>query len=184
MPQRIAERIGPEMSTSTSIQQVADLISAVDENRLVLRPVFQRRLVWTNTAKENLIDTVLQGYPFPEIFTATGTLDLETTRRTIWLVDGQQRITTLRDYVKGSDDLRYKEISRFKDLPNETRTKFLEYAVAVRDLGAVTPERLKEIFRRINSTDFALKGMEVLNALSSLRITASSRQPCADGCMT
>jgi len=56
--------------------------------------------------------------------------------------------------------------------------------VAVRDLGAVDKNTIREIFRRINSTDYALKSMEVLNAMYSGKYKqyceALSRQPFFD----
>ena len=152
---------------SATNKKLSDLIADVDEGRLTVRPFFQRRLVWTNTDKESLIDTVLQNYPFPEIFVATGALDLKTSKRVVWLIDGQQRITTLRSYIHGSTDLLYKRVPRFAQLAPDQQTHFYDYDVAVRDLGTVTEETIREIFRRINSTDYALKSMEILNAMFS-----------------
>jgi hypothetical protein len=152
---------------SASNEKLSDIIADVDEGRLTVRPFFQRRLVWTNADKESLIDTVLQDYPFPEIFMATGTLDLKSSKRVKWLVDGQQRITTLQAYVHGTTDLLYKKIPRFEQLTPEAQTNFYDYDVAVRDLGTISEDVIREIFRRINSTDYALKSMEILNAMFS-----------------
>ncbi|MEO8493931.1 MAG: DUF262 domain-containing protein [Planctomycetota bacterium] len=152
---------------SASDRVLGDLIDEVNEGRLVVRPPFQRRLVWTNKDKEFFIDTVLKGFPFPEIFICTGESDsLRSTRKT-WLVDGQQRITTLRDYVKGSPNILCKTVPKYADLNESEREQFLETTVAVRDLKKVTGERLKEIFTRINSTNYMLKAMEVRHALFS-----------------
>lgn len=52
--------------------RIAKLINDVEEGRLEVSPFFQRRQVWTNTDKEFFIDTILNNYPFPEIFVATG----------------------------------------------------------------------------------------------------------------
>ena len=60
---------------STSERDVAGLIADVERGLLELRPPFQRRLVWTNTDREYLIDTVINGFPFPEIFVATKKVD-------------------------------------------------------------------------------------------------------------
>lgn len=150
---------------SASNEKLSDIIADVDEGRLTVRPFFQRRLVWTNADKESLIDTVLRNYPFPEIFMATGTLDLKSSKRVKWLVDGQQRITTLQAYVHGTTDLLYKKIPRFEQLTSQEQTSFYDYDIAVRDLGSISEDVIREIFRRINSTDYALKSMEVLNAM-------------------
>ena len=132
-----------------------------------MRPQFQRRLVWTNVVKDKFLETVLKGLPFPEIFIATGQLDTQSRRRVNWLVDGQQRISTLQEYVKGSKDLVLKLVRPYAKLSTEEKTQFLDYVVVVRDLGTVTPDQIKDIFSRINSTDYALKRMEKLNALFS-----------------
>jgi uncharacterized protein with ParB-like and HNH nuclease domain len=151
--------------TAGDNRRVGDLLRDVDEKRLMLRPHFQRRFVWTNVVKDKFIETVRLSLPFPEIFVAAGELDTQTMRRVNWLVDGQQRISTLRQYVQGSKDLVLKLNKPYGDLTEEERTRFLDYLVAVRDLGTVTEEQVKEIFSRINSTDYALKRMERLNAL-------------------
>lgn len=146
---------------SVSIRRVSELVEDVDTGKLILAPPYQRRLVWTNAAKEYFLDTVIKGLPFPEIF-IRGKTDVKTRRRTIELVDGQQRISTLRQYMQGSPDLELERIPPFEQLENQS--SFLDYEVAVRDLGPVNEDEIREIFARINSTDFALKAMERRNA--------------------
>lgn len=162
--------------TQPSMRRVGELINDIDEKRLKLKPPFQRRLVWTNLVKDNFLETVTLGMPFPEIFVAAGEIDPKTRKRVNWLVDGQQRITTLQEYVTGSEDLHLTKVKPYAALSPKKQTTFLDYPVAVRDLGVVTPEQITEIFRRINSTDFALKHMERLNAL----YTGAYRQFCED----
>jgi uncharacterized protein with ParB-like and HNH nuclease domain len=59
------------------------------------RPEFQRRLVWNNKDRVAFIETVVLGYPFPEIYVAAGDVNVESGEANEMLVDGQQRITTL-----------------------------------------------------------------------------------------
>src|SRR4051812_31018389 len=143
--------------TQPSSRRVGELINDIDEKRLKLKPPFQRRLVWTNLVKDNFLETVTLGLPFPEIFVAAGEIDPKTRKRVNWLVDGQQRITTLRDYVLGSEELVLTKVKPYIQLPPKKQTQFLDYSVAVRDLGVVTRRQITDIFQRINSTDFALK---------------------------
>lgn len=152
---------------AASSKRVSELIREVEEGLLVLRPIFQRRLVWTNVVKDRFLETVKLGLPFPEIFIATGEIDTATMRRKNWLVDGQQRVSTLRQYIQGDDNLVLKLVKPYAQLSEREKTKFLNYEVVVRDLGTVTEEQIKDIFSRINSTDYALKAMERLNALFS-----------------
>jgi Protein of unknown function DUF262 len=150
-----------------SVRRIGDLIDDVADKRLIVRPFFQRRQVWNNADKERFIDTILQGYPFPEIFIAEGKREGKGTRREKLLVDGQQRLSTAIAYYQGSDELLYRTVPRFQTLTEEQRTAFLDYVVAVRDLGTASNDIIREIFNRINSTDYALKSMEILNAMYS-----------------
>ncbi len=150
-----------------SNQRIGQLIDDAIEKRLHVRPFFQRRLVWNNDAKEQFIDTILQGYPFPEIFVAEGKREGRSTRREKMLVDGQQRLSTIIDYVQGTGKILYRKLPRYEDLKEDERNAFLDYFVSVRDLGTASDEVIREIFNRINSTDYALKTMEILNAMFS-----------------
>lgn len=148
-------------------KRISELLRDIDLGILVPKPPFQRRLVWTNIDKERFLETILLGLPFPEIFIASGAVDTETLMQKNLLVDGQQRISTLSEYVRGSKDLILKSIPRFADLDKDKKSAFLSYGVVVRDLGQINEENVKVIFARINSTDFALNAVERVNALYS-----------------
>lgn len=151
-------------STGVSIRRVSDLIRDVDQGVLILNPPFQRRLVWTNVVKDHFLDTVIRGLPFPEIFIATGEIDTTSMQRRNLLVDGQQRVSTLREYAHGSPDLVLTHVTPYAELDDDQKGRFLDYEVAVRDLGKRTPDQIKDIFARINSTDFSLRAVERMNA--------------------
>ena len=63
-------------------------LSGIQTGELAPRPDFQRKLVWSNKDKIAFLDTVLRGYPFPEIYIAVGDVNLETAAGTEMLVDG------------------------------------------------------------------------------------------------
>lgn len=152
---------------SATNRRIRRLINDVKDGRLTMRPFFQRRLVWTTRDKEFFIETVLKNLPFPEIFVATGKAAESTNSEQEWLVDGQQRVSALCEYCSGSNELAYKTIPRFEVLDPEDRNRILNYEVAVRDLGIVTEQQVRDIFSRINSTDYSLNAMEKANALFS-----------------
>jgi hypothetical protein len=153
------------MDTSASNRRLRVLLTAIGNSTLIPQPEFQRRLVWINKDKVEFIRTVLEGYPFPEIYIAAGKVDTKTGEGAEMLVDGQQRITTLYQYFKGSADLRLPaDLPRYDDLGEEEQVKFLEYKVVVRDLGNMSIEQIKQVFQRINSTSYGLNAMEIHNA--------------------
>ena len=152
------------MKTSGTNRKIRVLMTALRDEKLVPRPDFQRRLVWTNRHKEYFLQTVLDDYPFPEIYVASGNVDTETGEGDEMLVDGQQRITTLYQYFTGSPDLQCRNIPPYSELSEKQKINFLEYDVVVRDLGSKPKDEIIEVFERINSTSYSLNAMEVHNA--------------------
>lgn len=153
------------MDTSASNRRLRVLLTAISNSTLIPQPDFQRRLVWTNKDKVEFIRTVLEGYPFPEIYIAAGKVDPKTGEGAEVLVDGQQRITTLYQYFKGSPDIRLGDVvPLYADLEEEKQIEFLEYKVVVRDMGNMPLNDIKEVFKRINSTSYGLNAMELHNA--------------------
>lgn len=152
------------MKTTATNKKVRELMTALSSDTLVPRPYFQRRLVWTNRIKALFIKTVLEGYPFPEIFLCDGEVNLTTGEGKQLVVDGQQRITTLHQYFLNSPDLRLGEVPSYEDLGDVEKQQFLDYEVVVRDLGRLTEEQVQDVFYRMNSTNYSLNAMEVNNA--------------------
>ena len=153
------------MRTIATNRTIRELLTAVRNGTLVPSPEFQRNLVWSNKHKSAFIDTVLRGFPFPDIYTAAGEVNPDTGEVTEMLVDGQQRLTTLYQYFSESQDLQLiKGITPYSDLTHEKKISFLKYEVVVRDLGRTSITEIKEILQRINSTKYSLNAMEINNA--------------------
>lgn len=153
------------MRTTATNRKLRFLITALRDGTLIPDPEFQRQLVWSNKDKLGFLDTVLRGYPFPEIYIASGDVNPETGQGTEMLVDGQQRIQTLYQYFTGSDKIKLgREITPYSELDEISKRNFLEYEVVVRDLGLVNMEEIKEVFKRINATSYALNDMEIYNS--------------------
>jgi hypothetical protein len=156
---------GSNMKTAPTSKKIRELISMVKEGKLTPRPEFQRRLVWTRNDKDYFLDTILRGYPFPEIYLADGDVDLETGQGTQLLVDGLQRVSTIIQYFEGDPDLKLTTVQPYRSLSEDDKKIFLLYDVAVRDLGAVSREEIVEVFKRINATPYSLLDIEVNNAV-------------------
>lgn len=153
------------MRTTATNRKLRTLLTGIKNSTLQPRPEFQRRLVWTNKDKLRFLDTVLKGYPFPEIYIAAGSVDPTTGEGNEMLVDGQQRITTLYQYFISSDDLVIpRDFPTYAGLEENKQMDFLEYEVVVRDLGQISIDEIQKIFERINSTAYSLNAMEIQNA--------------------
>ncbi|MHA3104739.1 GmrSD restriction endonuclease domain-containing protein [Acinetobacter sp. ANC 3791] len=154
----------PQIVPSVSNPTIGNLYNDWQNGILDIQPSFQRKFVWTHKHQESFIETILNGYPFPEIYIATGETDKRSLRTKSLVIDGQQRLTTIFKYIKGDlDD--FKKIPKFDKLDDKSLENFTTYKVVVRDLGKIDEDIIKEIFRRINLTNFSLEDIEIQNAI-------------------
>lgn len=141
---------------------ILEIYNKIKNGELKTRPYYQRRLVWTLKDKEIFLDTILKGYPFPEVYFCQGELDTSTLTTQKYVVDGQQRLTTIVDYIDGK--LGIKNVPLFNSLEEHEKKDFLHYKVIVRDLEQLSELEIKEIFNRLNRTDYTLNSIELLYA--------------------
>jgi hypothetical protein len=154
-----------QIKPSVTNPTIADIYEKIDSKKLDLKPDFQRKFVWTQDHQEEFLDTILHGYPFPEIYVCQGEIDTIKLRTSQIVIDGQQRLTTIKNYIEDTFDKPLKIVSPFSKLTQEERESFLTYQVVVRDIGKVSDDLIREIFRRINLTKFKLQDIEIHNAV-------------------
>lgn len=156
-----------QIPSSPSTKKISEIYRRIKEGSLILQPDFQRKFVWTSEYKEEFIDTILQGLPFPEIYIAQTGIDIEKIMSREVIVDGQQRLSTIVQYIDESDGSKEfgKLVPKYKDLEQETRNEILNYSVVFRDLGDIESGMIREVFRRINLTKFGLEQIEIQNAV-------------------
>jgi hypothetical protein len=154
-----------QIKPSVTNPTIADIYEKIDSKKLDLKPDFQRKFVWTQDHQEEFLDTILHGYPFPEIYVCQGEIDTVRLRTSQIVIDGQQRLTTIKNYIEDTFDKPLKIVNPFSKLTQEERESFLTYQVVVRDIGKVSDDLIREIFRRINLTKFKLQDIEIHNAV-------------------
>ena len=137
-----------------------ELVQQVKTGKLIPDAYFQRNLVWREVHKRDLIETVLKGYPFPQMFFSSGKIDVENMSTTSCIVDGQQRTNAILGFVDNefAADGRY-----FKDLSDVEKAYFLKYEIAVVVLDLDNDSHhVREIFKRLNRTSNSLSIVEKL----------------------
>lgn len=157
----MSHQIKPSVTNPT----IADVYQLIDEGKLTLRPDFQRKFVWTHEHQEAFIETILKGLPFPEIYVCEGEVDVQKLRTRRLVIDGQQRLTTIRNYIEGKYDHPLIKILPYQSLTTIQKENFINYQIVMRDLGKVDEDTTREIFRRINLTKFKLDDVEIHNAV-------------------
>jgi len=139
-------------------RDLVDVVNDINSGKIILSPYFQRKLVWREGHKVDFIKTILLGFPFPEIFIARGTLNVETMQSTSCIVDGQQRMNSIREYIGNKFEVDGKT---FSQLTPKEKESFLKYEIAIIDLDLSNDDPIViEIFRRLNRTFYALSNIE------------------------
>ena len=169
-----------QIKPSVTNPTIADIYEKIDTGRLNLSPDFQRKFVWTQEHQEQFLDTILHGYPFPEIYVCQGITDTRKLRTSQVVIDGQQRLTTIKNYIEGSFERPLKLVTPFGELEEDAREAFLAYQVVLRDIGKVPDDLVREIFRRINLTKFKLEDIEIHNAVYDGKYIQTAKSIAAD----
>jgi len=163
-----------------TMYKVHDFLTWQKNNSLVLSPSFQRRPVWTKSAKSYLIDTIVKGLPIPIIFIREQT-DIKKLEPTREVVDGQQRLRTLISFIKPELLADYNEDidefyvlkshnneicnRSFSELESNFQKRILNYEFSVHILPSDTEDsEVLQIFARMNSTGVKLNYQELRNA--------------------
>lgn len=159
----------PQLAPSGSSVSINSYQKLNAEGSLILRPPFQRNLVWNAEQQSFLIDSVLRGLPVPEIYVQTRTNADGTETKTV--VDGQQRLISCLRFLQGDlrlasdEDLDPRWRNRtFPELEEALQKRFRSFKLIERELPDVGELTLREVFRRLNKTVEPLLPQELRHA--------------------
>jgi hypothetical protein len=149
-------------ASDLSLETVA---SMVDRGSIDVAPEFQRRERWGIPQQSSLIESFLLNVPVPPVYLA------EDDFGTYSVIDGKQRITTIRDFMR--DKLILQDLEtftdleslRFSDLPRQLRNalEVRPYLRVVTLLKQSDPELKYEVFTRLNKGGEPLNAQEIRN---------------------
>jgi hypothetical protein len=151
---------------NSSPHPISDIRDWSEAGRLELRPDFQRREVWSSTAKIMLMDTIIRDVPMPKIFLANTIHDGKTYRV---VIDGQQRITAILDFLR--DELKldapYTGLDKgktFSQLDQNVQDQILSYRIDFNEAINPTEEEVREVYARVNKYTVPLTKQELRRA--------------------
>jgi hypothetical protein len=126
-------------------------------NRLNVRPAYQREFIYKDKQRDAVISTIIQNFPLNVMYWAScedGAYEL---------IDGQQRTISICQYVNGdfSFDCKY-----FHNLQEDQKQQILDYKLMVYICSGKDSEKL-EWFKTINIAGEKLTNQELRNAVYS-----------------
>jgi hypothetical protein len=148
---------------------IRTIVERINNGDIDLQPDFQRQEVWPKKKQRRLIDTVLRGWSIPPIHLVA------TDESTLEVLDGQQRLAALRDFVNNRftidgfitpEDQRIEMLHRkfYRQLDPPVRRKIDHYAIRCFYITDYRPEEPSELFYRLNQPTMLTAG-EQRNAL-------------------
>lgn len=166
------------MKFGPSAQSISWFRDRYLDRSLTIKPPYQRRPVWAMKQKCYLIESILLGFPIPEIYLQKTTSAEGLNRYAI--VDGQQRIRAILQFVGVDSDPQEEEFNKFvldklpnsspwknksfADLTSTEKSSFYGYELAVRQLQTDSDGELRDMLERLNKYLTPPKPQELRNA--------------------
>ena len=144
------------MRLEPSDPDIETVVMRIERGDLDLQPSFQRGEVWSKAKKQRLIDSILRDWHIPPIHV----IELRESRRQE-VLDGQQRLAAIRDFVRGDfvvdgniephdPDIAQLSGKRFRDLPDGWKRRFNQFTLRIFRIVDYRPEEPGELFFRLN----------------------------------
>lgn len=143
----------------------SEVKNRVDRWNISLQPDYQRDYVWKQYQASRLIESVLLWVPLPVVYFA------EENDNKYSIIDGQQRVTSIVDYMKnkfslsGLEELSELNWKKFQDLPEYYQVMIENTSLSAIILSKESNELKYEIFARLNQWSVKLKPQELRNCI-------------------
>lgn len=157
------------MRLEPSDPDIETIVTRIERKDLDLQPEFQRGEVWSKAKKQRLIDSILREWHIPPVHV----IELLESRKQE-VLDGQQRLAAIRDFVRGEfvidgeipptdTDIAALAGKRYRDLPDDWKRRFNQFTIRVFRIVDYRTEEPAELFFRLNQPS-SLTAAEQRNA--------------------
>ncbi|RLJ72508.1 DUF262 domain-containing protein [Pedobacter alluvionis] len=151
------------------------LVKKIDKGIIKLDPDYQRRHRWDDKTSSRLIESLILNIPIPTIYISQDVdVDSETEEYRYSVIDGQQRLTAMYNFLKdkyslvGLETLDELNGCLHRDLPPFLTRRLEERTVKCLRIDSTLDAQVKiDIFERLNSGSVKLEPQELRNAVYS-----------------
>ncbi len=164
---------------SRNVLKITQIYNGFKEGCLIVDKSYQRKKVWGDKDNVRLIETILLDLIIPEIFMWDYDTDPDTGKTITHIVDGQQRINAIFDFIAGKYRLQKKYLlddriketygdKFFGDLDDEAKKAVWSYEMSIVNLDKqFSIDDVRTMFYRLNLTDYSLNEQEKRNSWDS-----------------
>lgn len=165
------------VKTQSIEYDIETLIKKLDKNIIKLDPEYQRRHRWDNKTSSKLIESLILNIPIPIVYISQ---DVDVDQETYddefrySVIDGQQRLTAIKNFMKGKFTLEGLETlselngCNYNDLPPFLTRRLEERSIKCLRIDSTLDAQVKlDIFERLNSGSVKLEAQELRNAIYS-----------------
>lgn len=156
---------------------INEIRTMMDNEELIIDNSYQRKSVWGEKDQVRLIETILINLVVPSLFFWKSDTDPETGKSTTHIVDGQQRIKAIIEFVNNRLKLSKKHLIEnevietygnllFNELDSRVKSEFWNYKLNIVEIDTqAKKDDIKKMFNRLNMTDYNLSNQEKRNTI-------------------
>lgn len=151
------------------------LVKKIKKGVIKINPDYQRNHRWNNVTSSKLMESLILNIPVPTIYLSQDIdvdEEVEDDVARYSVIDGQQRLTAIYNYMNNEFDLEGLEILKplngmfYKNLPPFLIRRLEERTIkCLRIDSTVDPQVKYDIFERLNSGSVQLESQELRNAV-------------------
>jgi len=169
------------IAISASDWTTETIVSQIDKGNILLSPDFQRRDAWDISRKSRFIESLILGFPIPQIVLA----ESKAKKGSYIVLDGKQRLLSIRQFFASANQaesykkLTLKSLDLKRDLNNKTIEALRENPQFLNDVASLENQTIRtvviknwgderflyHVFLRLNTGSVPLSPQELRQAL-------------------
>ena len=163
---------------------IIEIFQKINDGKLILDPEYQRNVIWDTEKKTSFIESLYMGIIIPPIYVVEIPNDDILSGSRYEVVDGKQRLSTIKSFISNELILKKKNLEYYADLFGDKifseikeenikeTTEMLSSVLDVYVITANSPEFTKyDIFSRLNKGSEKLRVNEIRKAIYHSNLT-------------